>query len=175
MNNSPKNIVVVNDKMQKGYRYELVEPVGKNFSSDFKPDLTPQEMLEFGVFGGVYMRDCKNEFPEEWFVKAKLAPEDTNEHIASLNYFGINASQPLSVWKKKGWIYKDDPRGWFQWYCRYYMGRRIPIEDQRQIKRWRAIGRHIAQIKKNCRPKDLFCRPKQRQAVLHWAYDSRVM
>lgn len=175
MNDNPKNIVVVNDKMQKGYRYELVEPVGKNFYPDFKPDLSPQEMLELGVFGGVYMRDCKNEFPEEWFVKAKLAPEDTNEHIASLNCFGINASQPLSVWKKKGWIYKDDPRGWFQWYCRYYMGRRIPTEDQRQIKRWRAIGRHIAQIKKNCRPKDLFCRSKQRQAVLHWAYDSRVM
>ncbi len=175
MNNSPKNIVVVNDKMQEGYKYELVEPIGKNFSLDFKPDLTPQEMLELGVFGGVYMRDCKNEFPKEWFAKAKLAPEGTNEHLASLNYFGVNASQPLSVWKKKGWIYKDDPRGWFQWYCRYYMGRRIPDEDRRQIKRWKAIGRHIAQIKKNCRPKDIFCRPRQRQAVLHWAYDSRVM
>jgi hypothetical protein len=165
-----KHIITVNDKMQKGYTYELTEPMGRNFDSDFKPELTPQEMLELGVFGGKYMTDCKDEFPSEWFVRAKLCPE---KHDPSLNYFGINASQPLSVWQQKGWIHPDDPRGWFQWYCRYYMGRRIPTEDVRQIKRWRAIGRHIAQVKKNCRPKDEFCRPRQRQAILHWAYDSR--
>ena len=172
-----KNIktVTVNDTMQKGYTYELPAPVGKDFDPLFRPHLTPKEMLELGVFGGVYMRDCTNEFPEDWFTKAKFAPQGTHKHIASLNYFGVNASQPLSVWKKKGWIYKDDPRGWFQWYCRYYMGRRIPDEDARQIKRWRAISRHIAQVTKNCRVGDTFCRPRQRQAILHWAYDSRGM
>lgn len=165
--------IIVNDRMQKNYSYELVEPMGKNFDPEFKPQLTPAEMLELGVFGGVYMRDCTNEFPKSWFKNAKFAPSTTKKHLAELNCFGVNASQSLSVWQKKGWIYHEDPRGWFQWYCRYYMGRRIPVEDARQIKRWRAIRRHIIQIAHNCRSGDQFCRPRQRQAVLHWAYDSR--
>ncbi len=175
VNSKKKNkTITVNDKMQKGYRYELSEPIGKNFHPDFKPELTPKEMLALGIFGGVYMRDCTKEFPKEWFLKAKFAPLKIKEHLAELNYFGLNASQPLSVWRKKGWINeKHDPRGWFQWYCRYYLGRRLPVEDERQIRRWQAIKRHLAQIKKNCRKKDMSCRPKQRQAVLHWAYDSR--
>ena len=167
-----KTIIKVNDKMQS-YQYELVEPTGKNFAPDFKPDLSPKEMLRLGVFGGVYMRDCVKEFPADWFEKAKLQEKGSNVHDPKLNLFGVNASQPLSVWRQKGWIHPDDPRGWFQWYCRYYLGRRIPGEDEKQIKRWKAIGRHIAQIKKNCRPQDLNCRRRQRQAVLHWAYDSR--
>lgn len=162
-----KKRVVVNDKMQKNYTYYLTEPIGKNFSKDFKPELTPKQMLELGVFGGKYMTDCKKEFPKSWYKKAKLNPKF---HDPKLNYFKVNASQPLSVWRAKGWIYKEDPRGWFQWYCRYYMGRRCK-DDERQIKRWKAIKRHISQIEKNCTKQD--CRPKQRQAVLHWAYDSR--
>lgn len=167
-----KRIVTVNDKMQKGYRYELTKPVGKNFHPDFRPELSPKKMLELGVFGGIYMRDCVKEFPEDWFKKAKFQKERSHEHDSKLNFFGVNASQPLSVWRKKGWIHPDDPRGWFQWYCRYYMGRRHR-DDDRQVKRWTAIRRHIAQIEKNCLPNNLSCRPKQRQAVLHWAYDSR--
>ena len=156
--------------MQKDYRYELIEPVGKNFDPRFKPELTPKEMLELGVFGGKYMTDCRDEFPKDWFTNAKLCHEF---HDPKLNYFDVNASQPLAIWQKKGWIYEEDPRGWFQWYCRYYLGRRIPPEDERQIKRWLALTRHISQIQKNCKPGDLSCRQKQRQAVLHWAYDSR--
>jgi hypothetical protein len=167
--------ILVNDLMQKGYSYELTEPEGKNFHPDFKPTLTPKEMLEIGVFGGRYMRDCRNEFPEDWFRKAKLHKEGVPGHDKKLNFFGVDASQSLSVWREKGWIYKDDPRGWFQWYCRYYMGRRIVEEDERQIRRWKAIRRHVVQLKNNCRPKDMFCRPRQRQALLHWAYDSRVI
>ena len=163
-------IVKVNDKMQKNYQYELVEPMGENFTVEFKPDLTPKEMLELGVFGGVYMRDCTAEFPKDWFENAKLAE---NKKDASLNFFGVNASQPLSEWVRKGWLYKEDPRGWFQWYCRYYMGRRIPAEDARQIKRQKAFVRHWSQVAQNCRPGDFSCRPRQRQALLHWAYDSR--
>jgi hypothetical protein len=162
--------IIVNDKMQKKYTYFLTEPAGKNFDPEFKPELTPKQMLAMGIFGGRYMTDCKKEFPEDWFKKAKLCAE---RHDPKLNYFGINASKPLWFWQKKGWIYPDDPRGWFQWYCRYYMGRRIPLEDQRQIKRWKAMKRHIAQVKKNCEKRDILCRPKQRQALLHWAYDSR--
>ena len=162
--------IIVNDLMQKNYEYELTEPMGKNFHKDFKPDLTPKEILEIGVFGGKYMTDCTDEFPKDWFTNAKLCPK---KHDASLNFFGVNASQPLSIWRKNGWIYREDPRGWFQWYCRYYMGRRIPKEDDRQIKRWKAMKRHIAQIEKNCAVGDLNCRKVQRQALLHWAYDSR--
>lgn len=156
--------------MQRNYVYELTEPMGNNFDIRFKPQLTPKQLLKLGVFGGKYMTDCQKEFPKDWFKEAKLCKE---KHEASLNCFGVNASQSLSVWQEKGWIYKDDPRGWFQWYCRYFMGRRIPKEDDRQIKRWIAIKRHVTQIKNNCKKGDLKCRPRYRQAVLHWAYDSR--
>ena len=161
--------ILVNDRMQRGYRYALVAPAGRNFDPDFRPDLTPSEMLHLGVFGGKYMTDCTDEFPASWFAKARLSPQRSDPKV---NFFGVAASQPLSVWRKKGWIYPDDPRGWFQWYCRYYIGRRCP-DDQRQIKRWRAMRRHIAQIEKHCPKGEAECRPRQRQALLHWAYDSR--
>jgi hypothetical protein len=165
-----KRRIIVNDLMQRNYRYALSEPAGRNFDPRFRPQLTPKQMLALGVFGGRYMTDCKKEFPADWFRRAKLCHE---RHDPKLNYFGVNASQPLAVWRRKGWIHPKDPRGWFQWYCRYYLGRRIPGYDDLQIRRWRAIARHAAQIRKNCRPGDLQCRRKQRQALLHWAYDSR--
>jgi hypothetical protein len=161
--------VVVNDRMQRGYVYYRTEPIGKNFAPDFKPELTPLQMLRLGVFGGKYLTDCRKEFPASWFAKAKLSPERKN---ARLNFFGVNASQPLAVWRRSGWIRPQDPRGWFQWYCRYYTGRR-GSDDARQIRRWRAIARHAKAIRKNCEPRDLECRRRQRQALLHWAYDSR--
>jgi hypothetical protein len=163
-------VVIVNDKMQRGYRYLLAEPIGRNFDPEFDPELTPSEMLALGVFGGKYMTDCRREFPRSWFTRAKLSPSGGN---SALNYFGVDASQPLSVWRRNGWLHDDDPRGWFQWYCRYYMGRRMPEEDKRQIKRWKAFRRHIAQVTKNCERGDLCCRRRQRQALLQWAYDSR--
>lgn len=157
------------DTMQHDYVYFIVEPAGKHFDPAFCPQLTPRQMLELGVFGGKYLCDCRDEFPEDWFVRAKLSPDGKNPR---LNYFGVDASQPLSTWRRKGWIHPDDPRGWFQWYCRYYLGRRME-DDARQIKRWQAFARHVAQVKANCDPGDPFCRPRQRQALLHWAYDSR--
>ncbi|MBP9702852.1 hypothetical protein KBD69_04135 [Candidatus Woesebacteria bacterium] len=163
-------VIVVNDLMQQNYRYELTAPMGEDFDDNFAPELTPKEMLALGVFGGRYMTDCRDEFPSDWYVKAKLCHE---KHDPALNFFGVNASQPLSVWRAKGWIYHEDPRGWFQWYCRYYMGRRLPVEDVKQIKRWQMLKRHVAQVKKNCKRGDYTCRPVQRQALLHWAYDSR--
>jgi hypothetical protein len=163
------NTVTVHDKMQSAYTYELVEPMGKNFDEIFKPELTPKEMLCLGVFGGKYLNDCKGEFPSDWFENAKLSETKRVE----LNYFSVDASQPLSEWVKKAWINSQDPRGWFQWYCRYYMGRRTPIEDLRQIKRWRAFSRHSGAVRKYCEPFDFQCRKKQRQALLHWAYDAR--
>lgn len=161
--------VIVSDRMQQRYAYWLTEPAGENFRDDFDPELTPSELLAMGVFGGKYMTDCRDEFPAAWFEHAKLSLGGCD---ASLNFFGVNASKPLSYWIEKDWIHPDDPRGWFQWYCRYYMGRRHS-DDDRQIRRWKNMTRHISQLVKNCPRGDFSCRPRQRQALLHWAYDSR--
>lgn len=164
--------VVVHDRMQTGYRYQLTAREGADFAVEFQPEITPKALLELGIFGGVYMRDCRDEFPEDWFTAARLA---SGKADAKLNHFGVLAGNPLSVWRAKGWIHPDDPRGWFQWYCRYYRGRRMPQEDARQIGRWKAFRRHAAQVRKHCEPGDPFCRPRQRQALLQWAYDSRLI
>ena len=163
-------VVVVNDTMQDDYTYDLTAPVGKDFHPDFAPELTPKEMLALGVFGGKYLNDCQQEFPSDWFAGAKLSPARKD---ISLNFFSVDASQPLSEWVRKGWIHAQDPRGWFQWYCRYYSGRRHE-DDARQIARWKAMRRHVSQLRKNCMRGDLLCRPRQRQALLHWAYASRL-
>jgi hypothetical protein len=164
--------VVVNDRMQRNYRYVRVAPEAGGFDPAFEPELTPAEMLALGVFCGKYMTDCRAEFPAAWFVHAKLA---SGRPDCSLNHFGVRAGVPLREWRAKGWIHADDPRGWFQWYCRYYSGRRLPGEDEAQIARWRAFRRHAAQVSRHCEPGDPFCRPRQRQALLQWAYDSRAL
>jgi hypothetical protein len=161
--------ITVHDQMQQGYTYTRTMPAGEQFDPRFKPQLTPPQLLALGVFGGKYMTDCRQEFPADWFTHAKLSSQKPDP---KLNYFHVAASQPLSVWRAKGWTHPDDPRGWFQWYCRYYMGRRHP-DDERQIRRWLAMTRHIAQIKQNCMPGDETCHARQRQALLHWTYDSR--
>ena len=164
--------ITVNEKYQHDYTYPLTEPTGKNFREDFTPDLTPKQMLALGIFGGDYFNEVPSEFPADWFAGVPLS---TGGAHAEFNFFNVNASQPLSEWQRKGWIYKDDPKGWFLWYCRYYLGRRIPDEDDRQIRRWKNMRRHITQLQNSCMPGDISCRPRQRQALLHWAYDSRIM
>ena len=161
--------IIVTDKMQSGYEYRLTEPCGRHFHPEFNPELTPSKLLKMGVFGGKYMTDCRDEFPAEWFDGAKLSSAGADKDF---NFFGVIASKPLSYWIEKGWIWPDDPRGWFQWYCRYYRGRRCE-DDERQVGRWKAMTRHIAQVRNNCMKGDLLCRPRQRQVLLHWAYDSR--
>ncbi len=159
--------ITVNDRMQSDYTYELTALPGHAFADNFTPFFTPAEMLEHGVFEGKYINDCRDEFPASWYRKAKLSASPNPD----LNCFGVKSRQPLSVWRQKGWIVGPDPRGWFQWYCRYYMGRRLPDIDAHQIKRWRSFSRHAGQIRANCEPLDIFCRPRQRQALLQWAYD----
>lgn len=161
-------------KAYDGYEYKLVEKPGTNFDPRFKPELTPKEMLEMGVFEGKYISDCKGEFPASWYKSAKLSAEPD----VSINYFGIKSRMPLKHWNKKGWIYGPDKRGWFQWYCRYYMGRRIPDVDKKQISRWRSFKRHRGAIHADEKRKSITTleekkthRPKQRQALLQWAYD----
>ena len=182
----------VDNKMRKGYSYVLQEEPGTNLG--FQPALTPGEVLAFGAFEGKYLNDCISEFPAEWYLRAlalgKLSPTRPN---VELNLFQIKSRLPLSEWRKQGWVppkkgqrrgtnvlgrdilndpsKNPDERGWFQWYCRYWMGRRLPELDKVQIGRWKAFTRHEGAIKKNCKPGDLECRPKQRQALLHWAYN----
>lgn len=164
----------VSDKMQKNYTYTLSAPYGADFDPKFTPDLTPEKMLELGIFEGKYLNDCYKEFPKEWFLNSmkKLSPLKAD---SSINRFEIKSRLSLDEWKTRGWIPitdgDRDVRGWFQWYCRYYIGRRMPKVDEIQIKRWKSFKRHVGQIKANCKPGDLSCRPKQRQALLQWAYD----
>jgi len=168
----PGKIIKVNDLMQKNYSYPLTKHYGDlSDYPEFKPELSPQQMLEMGIFEGKYLNDCIHEFPKEWFEKAFKKGKLSEKADPSINYFKIKSRQPLSVWKQNGWIYGDDVRGWFQWYCRFYIGRRDTKNDPIQIKRWASFKRHKAQIIKNCKKNDITCRPKQRQALLQWAYN----
>lgn len=160
--------IKANDPLQPGYQYPLAAREGE---LEFSSDLTPKQMLDLGVFGAHYFEGYGSEFPTDWFSDARVSVV----HDFHQNYFNVDASQTREEWEKKGWIYPEDPRGWFQWYCRYYLGRRIPDEDERQIKRWKAMSRHVAQVQGYCRAGDETCRPRQRQALLHWAYDSRKL
>ena len=117
----------------------------------FKPQLTPKEMLELGVFGGYYFEGNHNEYPKEWFKNAKLS---NNGYDIKLNYFKIDSGLSRKEWLKRGWVTKEDPLGWFQWYCRYFMGRRITEVDQKQTKCWRSFRRHAAQGRANCNQGD---------------------
>lgn len=158
--------IKVHDKMQSGYRYRLTARVGRDFAPDFNPCFTPREMLALGVFEGKYLNDCRAELPVSWYRGAKLS--DVPD--PSVNCFGVKSRQSLQVWQEKEWIRGNDPRGWFQWYCRYYLGRRDPVVDAVQIRRWKGIARHAAQVRKNCPSGDRTCRPRQRQVLLQWAW-----
>lgn len=153
-------------KTKSGIDYVLTEPVGQNYHPDFNPVYTPIEMLQMGVFEGKYYNDCIDEYPKEFFLNARVSLSSAE---VGCNYFKCKSRQPLSVWNENGWIERIDPRGWFEWYSRYYLGRRTD-DDLRQIKRWKAFARHAAQVKKNC-PGDLTKRVRQRQALLQWSYD----
>ena len=185
--------ITVYNKMEKDYSYELAENPGKNFAEGFEPELTPAKILELGAFEGKYLNDCLLEFPKEWFYKAiekgKLSPEGANPEV---NKYKIKSRLNISEWLEYGWVpnpegniakqypilsskeKNHDIRGWFQWYCRYWMGRRDKEMDEVQIKRWRAYRRHAGQIKANCKPGDLECRPRQRQSLLQWAYKGDI-
>ena len=150
-------------------RIDRMTPPKSHGTLDFEPHLTPKDMLELGVFGGWYFEGNYDDLPSDWLTKAKLSPDRFD---VSCNYFRISSGQSRQTLQAKGWISLDDPLGWFQWYCRYFLGRRLPDVDNYQIARWRAFGpRHIGGLKKNCESGNIWCRPRQRQALLQWAYD----
>jgi hypothetical protein len=170
-------VVTCRNRMDRGrYQYTLTAPYGDVLIPGvFEPHFTPAEMLALGVFEGKYLNDCQDEFPVEWFETARrnqtLAPDRPDVRC---NYFRVKSRQSLRVWREKGWLYGPDNRGWFQWYCRYYCGRRLAEVDRVQMQRWRSFKRHYGQVVRNCPSDDgadgVWCRPKQRQALLQWAY-----
>ena len=141
--------------------------INKNYYKIFKPELSPKKMLDLGVFGGSYFGLNIKEYPKSWFKKSKI----NRTFDVNINYFKIKSGLSRKHWIEKGWIFKEDPLGWFQWYCRFSLGRRLPYIDEIQIKRWKNFRRHVVAIKKNCEEGDFRCRRRQRQAILQWSYD----
>ena len=134
----------------------------------FEAELTPKQMLSAGIFGNSYFRIDKrcwlNEIPDEWKLgttQTLLTPDSGH------NQFGVLSGLPLKEWQRKGWIHPDDPCGWFQWYCRYYLGRRHD-DDSRQIGRWRNYVRRKGMLRMLVeRGRDT---ARERQSLLQWGY-----
>lgn len=197
----PGRKIVARDRMARlvglpeQYTYTLTEPPGRNFAPGFRPRYTPAQMLAMGVFEGRYLNDCTGEFPREWFEGAlrrdKLRPGGADP---SVNEFGVKSRKSLQYWRAQGWIpHADAPtrgpgrdrdaRGWFQWYCRYWLGRRVPELDAVQIRRWKSYGaRHRGQIEASYRALPRGAAPatradkrqhraRQRQGLLQWSHD----
>lgn len=143
-----------------------------NWDPTFTPCYTPLEMLELGVFEGKYINVIKG-LPKSWYNLPTVVKRNDPPNV-ELNKFKVKSRQPLSVWRKNGWLTKHSPYGWFQWYCLYYQGRRLAEEDKLQIKRWRSfVARHQAQIDQSGDKNNLSKRLKQRQALLQWGWDSK--
>uniref|UniRef100_A0A069DM45 Putative cnidarian restricted protein n=1 Tax=Clytia hemisphaerica TaxID=252671 RepID=A0A069DM45_9CNID len=155
---------------------------------DFRPNRTPKEILQAGAFGGGYFRpiksgvtnekykDCWKEFPEHWFEGVKPSLSIANStYDKSRNFYKVKCGASLEEWESSGWIKAQDPYGWFQWYCRFYLGRRTE-DDERQIGRWnRFLSRFktnlVNKIKKADASYDNYTiSPVIRQSLLHWGY-----
>lgn len=159
----------------------------------FRPNLTPKQVLQMGSFGGTYFRpisssvtgkkyrNVHNEFPSNWFKGLDIKKNITSEKCTpELNKYKVRAGSSLLAWEQSGWIKPQDPYGWFQWYCRFFMGRRTN-DDQRQVDRWdnyaglkrgrwrrNLVGKIIKESKAYNDPS---VSPVIRQGLLHWGFE----
>lgn len=143
----------------------------KLWNPEFTPSYTPMEMLDLGIFEGIYTYAIKD-IPAK-YKNHKNVLKDTSKPDIEINQFKVKSRQSLKAWQEKGWTTELSPLGWWEWYIKYFEGRRDEKEDKLQIGRWKSfVARHQGQIKANCTLGDKDCRPTQRQGLLQWAWDS---
>lgn len=151
---------------------------------EFKPHYTPAEVMKQGAFGGTYWRpiyssvtkkeysDQHKKYPFLRDIPASISTKKWTNYNTSVNKYGVKVGQTLEQWEASGWIKPYDPYGHFQWYCEFYNGRRIPEEDNRQIRRWNGIrtrfGNRLGNMKREKRCKAVNASPKISQTLLHW-------
>jgi len=160
----------------------------------FKPNVSPKSVFRKGAFGGTYFRTIDSsvtgkthngrtairEYPEDWFKGLDIEKKViSSKYDKKVNKYGVKCGSSLEDWENNDWIVKRDPYGWFQWYCRYSLGRRTS-DDERQIKRWLGLagpnGRFRKRLMNMIKSKgkeynDPSVSPVIRQVLLHWGYE----
>ena len=159
---------------------------------DFTPNLTPKEVLQMGSFGGTYFRpiyssvtkqkygkEVWEELPKEWLEGLNVRTMVSSSlYDASRNKYKVKCGASLEEWENSGWMHRQDPYGWFQWYCRFYQGRRTE-DDARQVDRWAKCAGERGRWKNNliskivkagCGWDNTTVSPVVRQTLQHWAY-----
>ena len=151
---------------------------------DFGTNKTPIEVIKEGTFGRTYFRDLYSDVNGNWCRKAwkefdELKNIDSKYYCSNyydVNKYGVKCRTSLRFWENNGWIHSIDSYGWLKWYFRYWLGRRSE-DDERQIKRWKAIatrfiGKLFEMIKDADTKFDYYSiSPKIRQILLHWGYE----
>jgi hypothetical protein len=160
---------------------------------EFRPNLKPKKIFKLGSFGGTYWRPIKSKFYDNelknkhkkydelgWWedIPEEHLTRPFDEYDKTINKYGKKVGLTLEEWENSGWIHKQDPYGWVQWYCEFYTGRRTK-DDDRQIARFNNFAgpkgrfrkRLVTQIiKKNGEWDDYNISPAIRQSLQHWAY-----
>ena len=152
---------------------------------NFSANKTSIEIIKEGAFGGAYFRDIYSGINRKWyknswkeFVQLKNidAKFYTSDYDVNVNKYGVKCGTSLTFWENKGWVNKIDPYDWFQWYFRYWLGRRSK-DDERQINRWKNIvsrfrGKLVKMIRDaGSKFDDYLISPKIRQILLHCSYE----
>jgi hypothetical protein len=165
----------------------------RDIHKQFKPNKTPKQVFKMGAFGGTYFRPIHSSvtgedytpkqamkgLPKEWFKGLDI---DTmvisSKYDKKVNKYKVKCGSTLEAWESSGWIHKQDPYGWFQWFCKYSAGRRTD-DDERQIGRWLKLAGPNGRFRRTLLNKiikegttydDFSISPVIRQVLLHWGY-----